>query len=130
MEMLDGDTADNYVTTVCVDDGKGYLKATLNRVRRGEVAMRKKRGKEVPVNDDRGVTHSQVRNTVILSCISSQKLYFLPQIIFVVGGVKESYSNLRTLFALLDLKASKNCKIVMDLKCANLALGLQTARAR
>ena len=64
------------------------------------------------------------------SCISSQNLYFLPQIIFVVGGVKESYSNLRTLFALLDLKASKNCKIVMDLKCANLALGLQTARAR
>ena len=48
----------------------------------------------------------------------------------MVGGVKESYSNLRTLFALLDLKASKNCKIVMDLKCANLALGLQTARAR
>ena len=67
MEMLDGDTADNYIATVCLDDGKGFLKATLNRVRRGEVAMRKKRGKEVPVNDDRGVKHSQVRNTVIMS---------------------------------------------------------------
>ena len=63
-------------------------------------------------------------------CISFQNLYFLLQLIFVVGGVKESYNNLRTLFALLDLKASKNSKIVMDLKCANLALGLQTARAR
>ena len=32
MELLDGETADSYITTVCVDDGKGYLKATLNRV--------------------------------------------------------------------------------------------------
>ena len=69
MELLDGETADSYITTVCVDDGKGYLKATLNRVRRGEVAMKEKRGKEVPINDDRGVKHSQVINSV--SCYAA-----------------------------------------------------------
>ena len=92
MEMLDGDTADNYLTTVCVDDGKGYLKATLNRVRRGEVAMRKKRGKEVPVNDDRGVKHSQVRNTASFfsplqfSCISCIWCHVFSRVIYLINS--------------------------------------------
>ena len=45
-----------------IDDGKKCLKVCLTNVDKGEVAMVKKRGKEVPENNDRGVKHCQVRN--------------------------------------------------------------------
>ena len=45
-----------------IDDGKKCLKVCLTNVDKGEVAMVKKRGKEVPENNDRGVKHCQVRH--------------------------------------------------------------------
>ena len=47
---------------VGIDDGKKCLKVCLTHVDKGEVPMVKKRGKEVPENNDRGVKHCQVRN--------------------------------------------------------------------
>ena len=49
------------------DDGKGVLKATLNRVKKGRVDMEERRGKRKPVNFDRGVKHCQVGFEVGLS---------------------------------------------------------------
>ena len=46
--------------SVGYDDGRGILKCSMNRVKKGETAMRVKRGKEQPVNEDRGSKHAQV----------------------------------------------------------------------
>ena len=46
--------------SVGYDDGRGVLKCSLNRVKKGETAMMVKRGKEQPVNKDRGCKHAQV----------------------------------------------------------------------
>ena len=43
-----------------MDYGQGSLKVVMNNVKRGQVAMKVKRGKEVPVNPDRGVKLCQV----------------------------------------------------------------------
>ena len=43
-----------------MDYGQGSLKVVMNNVKRGQVAMKVKRGKEVPVNSDRGVKLCQV----------------------------------------------------------------------
>ena len=48
----------------------------------------------------------------------------------MVCKVKESYHNLKTLFTLLRLQEHREIKVVMDLKAANLASGVQGARAR
>ena len=56
--------------------------------------------------------------------------YSLVQIIGVVCKVKESYHNLKTLFTLLRLEEQREIKLVFDLKAANLASGVQCARAR
>ena len=48
----------------------------------------------------------------------------------MVCKVKESYHNLKTLFTLLRLEEQREIKVVMDLKAANLASGVQGARAR
>lgn len=45
-------------------------------------------------------------------------------------GVKESYHNFQVLFDLLDLDNQQQCKLLVDLKAANLSLGMQAARAR
>ena len=45
-------------------------------------------------------------------------------------GVKESYHNLHVLFSFLRLQEQRQCKLVMDLSCANKTSGLQAARAR
>ena len=47
--------------SVGYDDGRGILKCSMNRVKKGETAMRVKRGKEQRVNEDRGSKHAQVR---------------------------------------------------------------------
>ena len=44
--------------------------------------------------------------------------------------VKESHHNLETLFGLLRLEEQEDIKLVFDLKAANLASGIQNARAR
>ena len=51
-----------------LDVGKGIFKVVVNMVKKGAVAMRKKRGKEVPVNEDRGVKHCQVGKKIKLQC--------------------------------------------------------------
>ena len=66
--------------------------------------------KEKPVNPDRGVKHCQV--------------------IAAVSGVKENYHNIQTLFGILKLDEQPQCKLVADLKAANIMLGIQTARAK
>ena len=109
-ELLDGETCDDFHDPVGIDDGKDLLKLTYNKVRKGEVPMKIKRGKEKPVNDDRGVKHCQV--------------------IAAVAGVKETYHNVKTLFAMLKLDEYPKCKLVADLKAANIMLGIQTARAK
>ena len=43
-----------------MDYGQGSLKVVMNNVKRGQVAMKVKRGKEVPVNPNRGVKLCQV----------------------------------------------------------------------
>ena len=48
-----------------LDVGKGIFKVVVNIVKKGEVAMKVKRGKEVPVNPDRGVNHCQVGKDVV-----------------------------------------------------------------
>ena len=48
----------------------------------------------------------------------------------MVCRVKESRHNLETLFKLLRLKDQEDIKLVFDLKAANLASGIQNARAR
>ena len=52
--------ADIWPQVASLDVGKGIFKVVVNMVKKGAVAMRKKRGKEVPVNEDRGVKHCQV----------------------------------------------------------------------
>ena len=52
------------------------------------------------------------------------------QIICAVAGVKESYHNLQDLFSMLDLKNHRECKLVVHLKAANIAVGIKTASAR
>jgi hypothetical protein len=49
-----------------------------------------------------------------------------------VPGVKEKYHNFKVLFDLLDLDNQPQCKLLLlvDLKAANLSLGMQAARAR
>jgi hypothetical protein len=47
-----------------------------------------------------------------------------------VPGVKESYGNFRVLFDLLGLENQPHCHLLVDLKAANLCLGMQAARAR
>ena len=42
----------------------------------------------------------------------------------------ESHHNLETLFNLLRLEEQEDIKLVFDLKAANLAAGIQNARAR
>ena len=59
-----------------------------------------------------------------------KRKYSLVQIIGVVCKVKESYHNLKTLFTLLRLEELREIKLVFDLKAANLASGVQCARAR
>ena len=46
--------------SVGYDDGRGILKCSLNRVKKGKTAMIVKRGKEQPINKDRGSKHAQV----------------------------------------------------------------------
>ena len=46
--------------SVGYDDGRGILKCSLNRTKKGETAMKVKRGKEQPINEDRGSKHAQV----------------------------------------------------------------------
>ena len=46
--------------SVGYDDGRGILKCSLNRVKKGKTAMMVKRGKEQPINKDRGSKHAQV----------------------------------------------------------------------
>lgn len=53
-----------------LDVGKGIFKVVVNIVKKGEVAMKVKRGKEVPVNPDRGVNHCQVGKDVVTSSMS------------------------------------------------------------
>ena len=91
--------------------------------------MKEKRGKEVPENPDRGVKLCQVR----LLCSNEFQLnfnLFSFQFIAVVCKVKESHHNLKTLFDLLRLEEQREIKLVFDLKAANLASGVQNARAR
>ena len=42
------------------DDGRGILKCSMNKVKKWKPAMMVKRGKEQPVNKDRGSKHAQV----------------------------------------------------------------------
>ena len=127
----------------------------LNNVKKGEVAMKIKRGKEVPENPDRGVKLCQVgpdirvisicvrisfqngriyisnqQSLFILCCLHFKSKYFLVLMVAVVCKVKESYHNLETLFSLLRLQEQRGVKMVFDLKAANLASGVQCARAR
>jgi hypothetical protein len=46
--------------SVGYDDGRGILKCSMNKVKKGKPAMMVKRGKEQPVNKDRGSKHAQV----------------------------------------------------------------------
>ena len=45
-----------------MDYGQESLKVVMNNIKKGEVAMKVKRGKEVPVNPDRGVKLCQVNS--------------------------------------------------------------------
>ena len=86
--------------------------------------MRVKRGKEQPVNTDRGVSHVMVGET--RNHNSSGNL----QLIAAVAGVAETYHNLGVIFDLLDLDQQKDCELVSDLKASAIILGMQSARAR
>ena len=46
--------------SVGYDDVRGILKCSMNKVKKGKTAMIEKRGKEQPVNKDRGSKHAQV----------------------------------------------------------------------
>ena len=46
--------------SVGYDDGRGILKCSLNRTKKGKTAMKVKRGREQPINEDRGSKHAQV----------------------------------------------------------------------
>ena len=83
-------------------------------LKKGAVAMRKKRGKEVPVNNDRGVNHCQVGEQIKLQCcfrVYCRELISLSLMIEIsclyprLGGflTQESYNNCQVLFALLQL---------------------------
>jgi hypothetical protein len=87
--------------------------------------MKVKRGKEQPVNNDRGVSHVMVGESQLNMC-SSENL----QIIAAVAGVAESYHNLKVIFDLLDLDQQKACELVSDLKASAIILGMQSARAK
>jgi hypothetical protein len=86
--------------------------------------MRQKRGREQPVNTDRGVSHVQVGK--ILNPNYSGNL----QIIAAVAGVSETHHNLGVIFQLLDLDQQKACELVSDLKASAIILGMQSARAK
>ena len=109
-ELLDGETRNNFHEVVGVDDGKNLFNLTYNKVEKGTIPTKIKRGKEKPVNNDRGVKHCQI--------------------IAAVAGVKETYHNIQTLFSMLRLDEQPQCKLVADLKAANIILGIQTARAK
>ena len=46
--------------SVGYDDGRGILKCSMNKVKKGKTAMIVKRGKEQPVNKDRDSKHARV----------------------------------------------------------------------
>ena len=96
-----------------IDDGKKCLKVCLTNVDKGEVPMVKKRGKEVPENNDRGVKHCQVRypfKTVVSSletlfpcesCISLlETVLVLLQMYFL--SCKLYFNYLEAVFLLLE----------------------------
>ena len=109
-ELLEGEKQDDFLEVVGGDDRKNIFKITYNRVKKGVVPTKMNRKKEKPANHDRGVKHCQV--------------------IAAVAGVKETYHNVQTLFAMLKLDEQPQCKLVTDLKAANIMLGIQTARAK
>jgi hypothetical protein len=86
--------------------------------------MKVKRGKEQPVNTDRGVSHVMVGE--ILNPKSPENL----QIVAAVAGVAETHHNLGVIFDLLDLDQQKDCELVSDLKASAIILGMQSARAK
>ena len=96
-----------------VDEGEKILKIVYNKVRKAEVAMQLKGGKEVHVNDDRGIERCQVWFLLFVDLLSSR--------------LSVLWHNLQVLFSMLDLMNHRECKLVVHLKAANIAVGIQTA---
>ena len=97
------------------------------RVKKGAVQeVVGRNGKVRAVNHDRGVKHCLVRDQ-----FGRQKVEFsCRQVVASVPGVRETHHNFQILFNLLNLHNQQQCKLVVDLKAANLSLGMQSARAR